>query len=144
MSEMPWICCMVENSSAMVCMVRLSVWMPVTVLICAICVVICALSRGFIGSWLFNCATSSLRKRSCMAAGSLVALAEAPVLVVAVVPMGLRIMACFRRAVYWPICRVLSSSVLAVFMTSTLFWYEREAEIMLTISSTAFTLEWVT
>jgi len=23
---------------------------------------------------------------------------------------------------YWPICRVLSSSVLAVFMTSTLFW----------------------
>ena len=23
---------------------------------------------------------------------------------------------------YWPICRVLSSSVLAVFITSTLFW----------------------
>ena len=31
------------------------------------------------------------------------------------------------------------SSDLAVFMTSMLFWYEREAEIMLTISSTAFT-----
>ncbi|MNW20424.1 hypothetical protein D3C71_2208190 [compost metagenome] len=45
---------------------------------------------------------------------------------------------------YWPICRVLRSSVLAVFMTSTLFWYEREAEIMLTISSTALTLECVT
>src|SRR5206468_5812068 len=40
----------------------------------------------------------------------------------------------------WPICKVLSSSVFAVFMTSTLFWYERDAEIMLTISSTALTL----
>ena len=45
-----------------------------------------------------------------------------------------------KRWVYCPICRVLSSSDLAVFMTSTLFWYEREAEIMFTISSTAFTL----
>jgi hypothetical protein len=29
---------------------------------------------------------------------------------------------------------------LAVFITSMLFWYEREAEIMFTISSTALTL----
>ncbi len=43
-------------------------------------------------------------------------------------------------SVHWPSCKVLSSSVLAVFMTSMLFWYEREAEIMFTISSTAFTL----
>ena len=40
----------------------------------------------------------------------------------------------------WPICSVFCSSVLAVFITSTLFWYEREAEIMLTISSTGLTL----
>ena len=33
-----------------------------------------------------------------------------------------------------------SSSDFAVFMTSRLFWYERDAEIMLTISSTALTL----
>ena len=45
-------------------MVALSFSMPVTVLICAICEVICALSIGFIGSWLASCATSSFRKRS--------------------------------------------------------------------------------
>ncbi len=69
-----------------------------------------------------------------------------PVVVPAVAWVGLMIMrispGC--RVRYWPICRVLRSSVLAVFMTSTLFWYEREAEIMFTISSTAFTLEWFT
>ena len=32
------------------------------------------------------------------------------------------------------------SNSFEVFMTSTLFWYEREAEIMLTISSTGLTL----
>ena len=40
----------------------------------------------------------------------------------------------------WPSWIVLSSSDLAVFITSRLFWYERDAEIMLTISSTALTL----
>ena len=40
----------------------------------------------------------------------------------------------------WPSCSVFCSRVRAVFMTSTLFWYERDAEIMLTISSTALTL----
>ena len=54
----------------MLSMVLFNCWMPVTVLICAICEVICALSIGFMGSWLFNCATSSFRKRSCAAAGS--------------------------------------------------------------------------
>ena len=44
--------------------VWLSVLMPVTVLICAIWLVTCALSIGFIGSWFFICVTSSLRKRS--------------------------------------------------------------------------------
>jgi hypothetical protein len=33
---------------------------------------------------------------------------------------------------------------LAAFMVSTLFWYEREADSMLTISSTTFTLGIVT
>ena len=45
--------------------------MPVTVLIWAICEVICALSSGFIGSWLFNWATSSFKNRSCELAASL-------------------------------------------------------------------------
>ncbi len=35
---------------------------------------------------------------------------------------------------------VFFTSDLAVFSTSTLFWYERDAEIILTISSTTFTL----
>ena len=35
---------------------------------------------------------------------------------------------------------VFSRSVFAVFITSRLFWYDRDAEIMLTISSTALTL----
>lgn len=127
--------------------------MPVTVLICAICEVICALSSGFIGSWLFICATSSLRKRSCspvllLALTLLVLLVAVLAAVLAVVElmavlMAVRFLKEGGRA-YWPICRVLSSSDLAVFMTSTLFWYEREAEIMLTISSTALTLEWLT
>ncbi len=42
--------------------------MPETVEICAICEVTCALSIGFIGSWLLNWATSNLRKRSSDAA----------------------------------------------------------------------------
>ena len=144
----PCMTCSELNCAAMLAMVWFSCWMPVTVLICAICDVIWALSRGFIGSWLFSCATSSFRNRSCAAAGSVLG-SEAlvlPVVVPAVVWVGLMIMrispGC--RVLYWPICRVLRSSDLAVFMTSTLFWYEREAEIMLTISSTAFTLEWFT
>src|SRR5690606_36495524 len=48
------------------------------------------------------------------------------------------------RGSYSPIRSVLSISWWAVFMTSTLFWYEREAEIMLTISSTTLTLLCVT
>ena len=38
--------------------------MPLTVLICAIWLVTCALSIGFSGSWFCICVTSSLRKRS--------------------------------------------------------------------------------
>ena len=39
--------------------------MPDTVLICAVWLVNCALSMGFIGSWLLSCATNSFKKRSC-------------------------------------------------------------------------------
>ena len=45
---------------------------------------------------------------------------------------------------YCPIVRVFSSNVFAVFIMSTLFWYEREAEIISTISSTTFTFGMVT
>ena len=41
---------------------------------------------------------------------------------------------------YWPSRSVASIISLAVFITSTLFWYERDAEIMSTISSTVLTL----
>src|SRR5688572_8455376 len=54
--------------------VSLSLLMPETVLICASCVVTCALSSGFSGSRLRNCVTSSVRKRSeasCAAAAAL-------------------------------------------------------------------------
>ena len=39
--------------------------MPVTVLICASCEVICELSAGLVGSWFFNCVTSSVRNVFC-------------------------------------------------------------------------------
>src|SRR5690606_40284182 len=53
----------------MVSTVRLSFSMPLTVLICATWLVICALSIGLSGSWFFICATSSFMKRSsCSAA----------------------------------------------------------------------------
>ena len=61
------ICCD-DICAAIAFIVVLSDSMPVTVLICAICVVICALSIGFIGSWLLSWATSSFRKRSWMSA----------------------------------------------------------------------------
>ena len=41
---------------------------------------------------------------------------------------------------YCPMVSVLSNSVFEVFITCTLSWYERDAEIMFTISSTTFTL----
>ena len=41
--------------------------------------------------------------------------------------------------VYWPMASVFCTSDLIAFITSALFWYDREAEIMLTISSTTFT-----
>src|SRR5450830_1730697 len=69
-----------ENWLAMVCMVVLSCWMPVTVLICAICEVIWALSTGFIGSWWVIWATSSFRKRSCWSAALVVLMPFALVL----------------------------------------------------------------
>jgi hypothetical protein len=107
-------------------MVSLSCWMPVTVLICAICEVICALSSGFIGSWLLSCATSSFRNRSCAAAGSVLVRGLGAAVVVAVLPVAAGDAGDHGgfswNPAYWPICRVLSSSDLAVFMTSTLFW----------------------
>ena len=57
----------------------LSFSMPLTVLICAICDVICALSTGFIGSWFCNCVTSSVRKRS-LASLAVVAASATPLL----------------------------------------------------------------
>ena len=41
--------------------------MPLTVLICAIWLVTCALSIGLSGSWFCSCATSKVRKRSALA-----------------------------------------------------------------------------
>ena len=58
----PCITCMEVYCAAIEVMVVLSCWMPETVLICAIWLVICALSMGFMGSWLLSCATSSFRK----------------------------------------------------------------------------------
>ncbi len=117
--------------------------MPVTVLICAIWLVTWALSIGLSGSWFCICATSSLRKRSEVTVASF-ALAAAGVELTAtslVVDAGaLTAMVVLRGDQPWPSCSVFSSSDLAVFITSRLFWYEREAEIMLTISSTALTL----
>src|SRR6218665_1115715 len=74
----PCLSCQASNCAAMRCMVWLSCCMPVTVLICAICEVIWALSSGFIGSWLFNCATNNFRNRSWAADGSVTAWALAP------------------------------------------------------------------
>ena len=118
--------------------------MPVTVLICAIWLVTWALSIGLSGSWFCIWATSSFRKRSAVTVESLV-LAAAGVERDGDVAGG--------RAgcgdghggpsvfdQLWPSWIVFSSSDLAVFITSRLFWYERDAEIMLTISSTALTL----
>jgi hypothetical protein len=66
--------------------VALSDSMPATVLICVICVVICALSMGFIGSWLFSCATSSLRNRSCVASALVAEVADLAVELPGVLP----------------------------------------------------------
>ena len=56
--------CMEVNWAAMLCIVALSSWMPETVLICAIWLVIWALSIGFMGSWLLSCATNNFMNRS--------------------------------------------------------------------------------
>ena len=56
--------CSELNCAAMLAMVWFNCWMPVTVLICAIWLVTCALSIGFNGSWFCICVTSSFRKRS--------------------------------------------------------------------------------
>src|SRR5438105_788928 len=50
--------------------VLFSFWMPLTVLICAIWLVTCALSIGLSGSWFCICATRSFRKRSELPAAS--------------------------------------------------------------------------
>ena len=55
----------------------LSFSMPLTVLICAIWLVTCALSIGFSGSWFCICATSSFRKRSELSAAVVVLLPPA-------------------------------------------------------------------
>ncbi len=121
----------------------LSVSIPVTVLICAIWLVTCALSIGLSGSWFCICATSSFRNRSDVTVASL-ALAAAGLevtLTSLVVEVGaLTAMAFSVRSLQLPSWIVFSSSVFAVFITSRLFWYERDAEIMLTISSTGLTL----
>ncbi|MNY43730.1 hypothetical protein D3C86_1787090 [compost metagenome] len=39
--------------------------MPLTVLICASCVVSSLFCIGLVGSWFFNCATSSVKKLPC-------------------------------------------------------------------------------
>ena len=120
-----------------------SVLMPVTVLICAIWLVTWALSIGLSGSWFCICATSSFRKVSALTVefAALEAAGVELTMTSGVDVAALTLMASFLQVVsQLPSWMVLSSSVLAVFMTSRLFWYEREAEIMLTISSTALTL----
>jgi hypothetical protein len=59
--------------------------MPLTVLICASCDVICELSTGLVGSWFCNCVTSSFRNVACRS------LADVPVvdtLLVFIVSVG--------------------------------------------------------
>ena len=55
--------------------------MPLTVLICAICEVTCALSIGLSGSWFCICVTSSFRKRSSDPASLVLSTAEAAAVV---------------------------------------------------------------
>ena len=116
--------------------------MPVTVLICAIWLVTSALSIGLSGSWFCICATSSFRKVSALTVwlDALEAAGVELTMTSGVDAAALTLMASFLQVSQLPSWMVLSSSVFAVFMTSRLFWYEREAEIMLTISSTALTL----
>src|SRR5512137_1322966 len=59
--------CICMNCPDSACTVAFSFSMPLTVLICAIWLVTCALSIGLSGSWFCICATSSLRKRSALA-----------------------------------------------------------------------------
>mgnify|MGYP003388610783 CR=1 FL=1 len=98
---------------------------------------------------MLSCATSSFRKRSSETA-LLVLDAVLPVVVAELLALTavVLVMVCVcpvrGATAYWPSCKVLSNNDLAVFMTSTLFWYERDAEIMLTISSTVLTLDWLT
>ena len=101
--------------------------MPVTVLICAICEVICALSIGAVGSWFFNWATSSVRNWFCISAALVAPKPFCPLAALAfaaVLEIGVNIAVCLLvfLSAYWPSCKVLSNSVFAVFMTSTLFW----------------------
>ena len=111
--------------------------MPDTVLICAIWLVICALSIGFIGSWLLSCATSNCMKLAvCCCALVEPSVPTVPELLLVLFAAVVALLRAFAVLVlvteatmvfvlvktYWPNCRVLSSSVLAVFMTSTLFW----------------------
>lgn len=122
--------------------------MPFTVLICASCEVICELSIGLSGSWFFNCATSSFMNVFCRSLPLVMAswLPEVVLEVLVVLPVELTVMFVSRWecAVYWPRVRALEAIVLVVLATSTLAWYERDAEIMLTISSTTSTFGMVT
>ena len=73
--------------------------MPLTVLICAIWLVTCALSIGFSGSWFCICATSSFRKRSALPASLAVARA------CALAPLSRRRgrdRASMARCMHWP------------------------------------------
>ena len=126
--------------------------MPLTVLICAIWLVICALSIGLSGSWFCSCVASSFRKALALPTAVLPDPSELadevalPALVVALraangsVLATVLVMGALVGSQPWPSCRVLGNRLLAVFITSMLFWYEREAEIMSTISSTGLTL----
>ena len=126
---------------------------PRTVLICASWLVTCALSSGLSGSWLRICATSSFRKRSSVPAAESVEAAVEDALEGALAPLAaaaeaaaLEVSMVATRCIlrHWPSCSVLASSCWVVFITSMLFWYERDAEIMFTISSMTLTLLCVT
>ena len=71
---------------------------------------------------LADWATSNFKNRSCDAVASFRAVLALLELTVGVLVTELTaVVMCRLLQAHWPICRVLSSSVLAVFMTSTLF-----------------------
>src|SRR5437867_5060457 len=99
-SEAPCSVCICRNCELNEPTVVFSFSMPLTVLICAIWLVICALSIGFSGSWFCIWVTRSLRKRSSLPASLFVDVAE-----VDVVPLRLFSWVAVNAAISVLLCR---------------------------------------